>query len=436
LDCLVPAGDGSGVSLVRGDGTTGFFYGSYGGYTSETGPFAFMTLAPGSQGNYWCLTGTGGTMEAFDYYGRLHSVTDHDGNVTQYNYYGTASPSAGLLQTIVDPAHHTTTFSYTNRLLTAITDFAGRTTTLVDPSGLLTSISAPNPNNVHISGEATPTTTLDYYSGTGRLWKLIDADQNETDYSYDSTTTALTSVQHPGHPTTTFQALATAPLTGELTPASSCIASYTDQLNHTTTFTLDSFGNPLTVTDALGYTTVYRRDANGQVLEVDQPNATVGDANYGQTLDANGAALGPVTSFSYDSRTGMLSGATNPDGSQRYWDYAAYATPGRNYVVPTETGSGIGALPAGAWPPVHNILSFVYNGLTYIYAPNMSAASAQHIVYSAIGDVPAAYGATGYYVEPNDSCGDWGWYDWAARSGVNSGANHLPSGSCPFGRRA
>ena len=66
----------------------GFFWSNgAGGYTSENGPFAFDTLS-GNWTNGFTLTGTDGTAETFNPSGTLATVTDADGNVTQYNYPG------------------------------------------------------------------------------------------------------------------------------------------------------------------------------------------------------------------------------------------------------------------------------------------------------------------------------------------------------------
>ena len=192
LDQLVVYESGD-VSLVKSDGTMTYFTSAGGGtFTSEDGPFKFMTLALVDVDDVetYELTGTDGTMETFNSTsGQLTSVVDKDGNVTSYNY------TSGLLSSIVDPSHHTTTFTYTDGLLTTITDFAGRETTLAYTSGQLTSITEPDPGD----GETTPVMTFGYDPTSGLMTSYVDTDGNSTEFVYraDGTLDTATSADGP-----------------------------------------------------------------------------------------------------------------------------------------------------------------------------------------------------------------------------------------------
>ncbi len=145
---------GSSVTLVQGDGTMGLFTFNGSSFTSPAGPLAFTTLASARSG--YTLTGSDGVMESFDGTGRLISVTEASGNVTQYSYYP-PGPFTGLLEEITIPGDQTTDFAYySNGVLHTITDFAsstdpGRTATLrYNGAGQLASVTDPNPG---VSGE-------------------------------------------------------------------------------------------------------------------------------------------------------------------------------------------------------------------------------------------------------------------------------------------
>ena len=120
-----------------------------------------------------------------------------------------------------------------------------------------------------------------------------------------------------------------------LTPTSTLAATSTDESGNPTTYTLDRFGNPLTVTDALGNVTTYTCNANEQVTEIEQPAVSNG-----------GVMTQPTTHYTYtfSPSTGLLTNEveTDPDGSTQSWVYTTYNTYGGNNVVPTEYTNGDG----------------------------------------------------------------------------------------------
>src|SRR5260370_30352842 len=100
-----------------------------------------------------------------------------------------------------------------------------------------------------------------------------------TSYTYDSKVNVTQATYPDGsYETWTFDATFNKPLT------------HTDQLGHTTTYTLDSHGNVLTVTDRLGNVTTYAYNSRGEVTSITSPNPSTGSST-GR----------PVTSFTLDT---------------------------------------------------------------------------------------------------------------------------------------
>ena len=113
-----------------------------------------------------------------------------------------------------------------------------------------------------------------------------------------------------------------------LTPTSALAATTTDESGNTTTYTLDRFGNPLTVTDALGNVTTYTCNADEQVTEVQQPAVEQRRRDDGADHDYN---------YTYSPSTGVLTNESRPTARSELdpaWDYTTCATAGGNDVVP------------------------------------------------------------------------------------------------------
>ena len=136
---LVENEDGS-ILLIDGDGSELLFEAPStkgDGYIAPPG--AFSTLEKLQNGTFR-LTEKNKTVQLFNENNQLVSVTDSDGNVTQYVY-----DKNGLLTEIIDPAGLETTFTYTSGKVTAITDPAGRVTQLqYDEFGNLISVTDPD----------------------------------------------------------------------------------------------------------------------------------------------------------------------------------------------------------------------------------------------------------------------------------------------------
>ncbi len=313
LDQLVPNVNVNGVSLVRGDGAMGFFWSIGGGnFRSEPGPFDSYQLS--LSGGVYTLTGADGIQETFDSWGRLATVTDNDGNVTTYRYH---TPDGALLE-ITDPEKRVTKYdplAGSTSLVGAVTDPSGRVTTLAYSGEQLTTITQPIPA---VSGETqAPVTTFTYFVNSGLLATESDANSNLTNFAYYPDLT-LNKATATGQPSLVYQSVASASLPqagGYLLPVSSIFATSQDQSGNTTTYTLDRFGDPTSVTDALHNTTTYHLDDNGRVTEMDQPNPGTGV---------------PVTTYTYDSEGDLLT-EHDPNGTTQNWSYELCSTPGGNF---------------------------------------------------------------------------------------------------------
>lgn len=197
------------------------------------------------------------TRFAYDAQGRLISVTDPAGLVTQLGY-----DAAGKLAWIRDPS--------------------GRTVTTRVTSGLLDRICDP----VSCSFTAG-------YDTSRRLTFRTDRGGARWDFGYDAFG-KLSQVVSPGvaidgqgtvRPTSTFKtleaAVLAAPGTGGMgTPAARVVPGQvrltaTDALGNLSTFAVDRFGNPTSITEPLGRTSTIHRDQHGRPTRV---QAFQGDA--------------------------------------------------------------------------------------------------------------------------------------------------------------
>jgi YD repeat-containing protein len=283
----------------------------------------------------------------------LTSMTDFFGRTTTYAY---SNSSANLLvsQTQVDPdgsgplSSSVTSFNYdaTTKLLTSETDPTSRTTTyyysfaqrvssVLSSDGGTTTISPAElvglfnlslgPGSSTLSLATLPLSTdvhstiTDPYSGAttmtfdrfGNAVKSIDAMGHVTTYDRDSDgrVTKLTKPDPDGSggplaaPESLYNYDSKGNLTSMTLPDGSSRAwtydattnqalTYRDENNHTTTYTLDSHGNPLTAVDPLGRTTSYTYytagNAAGLLKTVTQPSA-------------DGVLATPVTTYAYDA---------------------------------------------------------------------------------------------------------------------------------------
>ncbi len=286
--------------------------------------------------------------------GRLATVMDPSGGVTQYTYgphdqtyfwnegLQTITDARGItyLQNQYDTNGRvakqiladggTYTFAYT---------LAGQTvtqTTVTDPRGnvtiyrmngaqYLTEVERPGANM----------TTYERETGTNALTAVVDPLSRRTEYTYDSMGNVLT-ITDPEDNTTTFTYEATynrlATITDALTPANVTQFAYndtartttitdpetkqtvihystagqpttiTDSLSHVTSFAYDALGNLATTTDALGHVTARYYDPVSRLTHLVDPRGALTRFSYDEVnrVTAIQDAANGLTQFTYD----------------------------------------------------------------------------------------------------------------------------------------
>lgn len=262
----------------------------------------------------------GGTSQSvYDANGRLQSVTDPLGNLTQFSYdlvantITTTNPDGGItvrtndaagnMISYKDPLGRTTTYTYDNNqnVLTR-TNGLGKTTTFTyDANGNVTSKKDPLGNKV--------TKT---YDNIGRLTQMTDA------------LGQVTQMQHDTHGNLTGISDAIGVLAGRTVDAKGNVTSQTAPNGATAQFTYDNFGNQISVTDHIGFTSSRTYDAMGNwtgLTDSRHGSMSFQFDNVGHmTLRQDPA--GNQLKYSYDD-VGNRSGETDPNGNSYSYGFDA-----------------------------------------------------------------------------------------------------------------
>jgi len=304
-----------GVSDLNGNKTTLAYDGS--GYLASITDVAGRTVSvTTSAGHVTKMTDpdSHSYTYAYDGSGNLTSVTDPTNAVWAFTY-----DSNHRLLTMLDPNQHsagtpvplTNTYDSSGRV-TSQSDFAGRTTTF---------------DYTSISG-ATKTTdpvgdvTVDYYSNGLRTKETTaygTAAAASTTFTYDSTTEGVASVTDPlGHSTSyTYD-------------SDGNTLTTTDALSRTTTSTFNSLDEPLTVKDPIGTTTTNTYDSNGNELTTATP------------LIVGGSTVATKTTTHHhgdSTHPGDVTSVTDPDGNTTTNTYDAYGDLTSTTAPPTPENS-------------------------------------------------------------------------------------------------
>jgi RHS repeat-associated protein len=191
------------------------------------------------------------THYGYNYYGYTTYITDHLGNTTTYEY-----DANGNRNKIIDAGGKETSFvSDSNGNVTSITNHLDQTTTFVyDGDDNLTDVTDPLTRTYHFDYDANDNLTriadpLTYetefvYFANGPLEKIIDARDKETSFTYDT---------HGN------------------------LETVTDPLNHTTSFTYYPDSDKMqtsTLPAPLSHTTEYEYDPLGRLTKRIHPDAT------------------------------------------------------------------------------------------------------------------------------------------------------------------
>jgi RHS repeat-associated protein len=366
--------------------------GSYTGYVEYLGAGIFHQVAKTGEVRRFVDMGNGRS--------RLVSETDTNGNTVSYAYSG------DNLISITDSVSRTTTLSYTNGLLTTVTDPLERAYSYgydqndrlilytdplghqrrfeYDPDGHLTARIAPDGSRYEYQYDAegrvekerdqagfeisysydmearvtTMTdrlgrTTAHYFNEQHRLIRTVHPDGSEENYGYDQRNNRNLVIDELGNQTLTVYNLNNDPV--ELTDAAgnrvvmtyepifNKVASVTDKLGRTTSYSYDNAGNlssinypdgtttsysrnaqglPTARTDQNGNTTIMRYDAYGNLSELEHPDG----AKLSYTSDILGRVLAvtnetdDTTQYEYDALN-QLTATIDPLGNRTEHQY-------------------------------------------------------------------------------------------------------------------
>jgi RHS repeat-associated protein len=363
------------------------------------------------------------TYQDYSFGRRLASVTDAEGNETQYtmdapnqeilvtdaqgytirygyNYYGYTT-------CIIDPLGNKTEFGYDaqgNR--TSITDANGKTTTIsYDARGNVTDVTDPlgNTSAFAYDDQDNLTDMIDPlgrsyhydYDTNDNLIKVTDPLTLETDFLYDSHGQLLSLIDARGN-TSAFAY-----------DQYGNLQSITDPLGKIATFTYNLIGKRESATDPLGNTSNFAYDPLGRLIKRISPDATeyiihrycsgisgITDENTihtgyehdhinQRTRIVN--ALGHETSFQYDPTGNLvllidpkdqytaleyyennrLKNITYPEGAQESYTYFPVGT------IETRTDAN-GVVTAYGYDDLHRLTSIAAPGLSITYSYNVA----------------------------------------------------------------
>lgn len=227
----------------------------------------FSTLARTDDGGYLRTFKDGSTM-TFRADGRQIGAVDAAGNRSAYGY-----DAQGRLSTVTDPVGGVTQLTYAGTHLASITDAAGQITRFShDGNGNLTRIEDPDGSARGFS-----------YDGNGRLLQQTSKRGFATNYAFDFAgrnvgvrrsdgtlrslaAKATVGLRDPG------SALGTAGSPAPVVRPTAAIARYTDGNGNAAVFDTDRFGGSLRTVNAGGVTTTAVRNSAGNPTEIVNPN--------------------------------------------------------------------------------------------------------------------------------------------------------------------
>ncbi len=304
LDKLVTSS--AGALLVKGNGDVLWFESNgAGGYKSAAGDLTNSSLTYNSGTGVYTRTTRSGAVQSFDSSGLLTSNKDANNNTTTFSY------SSGKLSSITDPFSRATTFTLSSGKVTSITDPAGRSSSLTFTSDKLTQFDLPDPDG---GGSLTsPQWKYAYDGTTGLLNKQTDPRANDITFAYNSTSSRLTTVTHPGSINEQIDAWLPMGLrTGTGNTVQKIVdvkPSFTDTRGWQWWVQLDRFGNVRQTKDAYSAITTSSLDSNGRVFQV-----------VGADPDSSGPLTSPVKKFGFNS-SGDVIRIVNEDNSTTNFTY-------------------------------------------------------------------------------------------------------------------
>jgi RHS repeat-associated protein len=288
-------------------------------YQDQPGDYATLTLQDGA----YQLRESDGTLYVFDTSGRLSYEEDPNGNRISATY------SNDLLTELTDSAGESFTFAYNAQgVISRLTDEAGRVTTYsYDASGQhLMSVSGP---------DGTTRYSYDTYSNpesANALLSITNPDGTQLDYAYDSEGRMIGQQLNSGAEAVTYSY----PSFGGLTITDASGATTTilrddqgdlrdvfDPLGRVTQYIYDANNNLVEEIDPAGDTSTFAYDSQGNVIEPVDPLGNITRMTYNLSFDDITSltdARGNTTKYGYDSQGNLLS-ITYPNGTQQQFTY-------------------------------------------------------------------------------------------------------------------
>ena len=309
---------------------------------------------------------TDGTRINFDSLGLHISTVDRNGNTTNFGY-----DAQGKLETITDPASLVTILTYTETLLSSVTDPDNRITTFQrDPAGNLTQVTFPDATTKSFGYDANNLMTSDTDERGKTSQMNFDAlGKFSSGTTKDGSTIAATNIQSVGA-VDPDSGLGTKDNPAPITRPNQAISTLTDGKMNTTSFVTDSLGATTRQEDALGQVTLIERDENGNPTKITRPNGAVMEMTY----DANGNLLtskdpvGATTVFTYDPVFNQVATITDPNNNSTTINYDAKGNPVEiidalgNRTEMTYNGQGLlTSVTSAVGEPEENTTSFTYD---------------------------------------------------------------------------
>jgi RHS repeat-associated protein len=303
-----------GVILQNPDGTSLWFAGSGGTYTTPPGDFSTLTYNSTTQ--TYTRTLTDGTQITFNSSGQQAALVDRDGNTTSFAYN-----NSGQLTSVTDMNGQVNTLTYNSSgQATTITDPASRSLTLsINGAGQLSSLTEPDNSVWKYS-----------YDSSNDLTQLTDprGGSDSTQFTYSGG--KVTGVTLPDGSMASLTPVQAQGLAGQVVLAAAAAALYTDPNNNVWTTYLDGlgFGQPVSAADPLGDTSLsyinssaetwlsadplgrantYFFNSHGNVTEQVYPDGSTGGAgmlsynNFSEVTQYTDPT-GAVTTYSYDTK--------------------------------------------------------------------------------------------------------------------------------------
>ncbi|WP_140637450.1 RHS repeat protein, partial [Methylibium rhizosphaerae] len=293
-------------------------------YRSTEGAGAHDTLGYDTAADQYVWTdGSSGRTERYSSAGRLESTSDASGNTLSYAYH-----ADGRLQSVSTAGGETTTFVYDGALLVEL-----RTT--YQEEGATRQLTRTRYG--YDAQQRLQTVTVDLSPEDG---SVADGKVYVTTYTYDGSSNRVASVAQTDG--TALQLEYVQVGGGEYR-----IWRVTDALNHLTEFSYDLANRRTAVTDPMGAVTVYEYGPRGELLRVTAPavNAVAAVTSFGyssdgdltQVTDAEGRSI----VMGYDGNGNQISQRDSAGNTiTRVYNAQNHLLAETTYLVPDPDGAG------------------------------------------------------------------------------------------------